>query len=97
MFRISNNYLYYCSLLQDCTCDSTVKKNGDEICQTRDGKFDGLLSCVVNQPSECKDIVNGTTDSEQQFSAEACADKNQGNKLLYGFKHTHLFNHSMVS
>ena len=82
-------YFYNLSGLSDCTCKSTKKENGNGICQTRDSNFDGLLSCVVNQPSSCEDLVNSTTNSEEQLSAEACAVINQGNMLLYGFKHTY--------
>ena len=57
-----------------------MKKNGNGICQTPDSNFDGLRSCVVNQPSVCEDLVNSTTNSEEQLSAEACNDINQGNK-----------------
>jgi hypothetical protein len=37
-------------------------------------KFDNLLSCVVNQPSTCTDLLASTTNPEEQLSAEACFD-----------------------
>ena len=91
MYTVSNNYFYYLSVLQDCTCNTTVNENGNALCQTRHTKFDGLLNCVVNQPSSCKDLINSLTNSEEKISAEACTDINQGNRLLPGFKHPHLY------
>ena len=81
MDRIFIKDLYYRFVLQDCTCDDTVNKNGNGICQMHDRKFGDLLSCVVNQPSSCKDLLNSTTNLKDQLSAQACTDINQGNAL----------------
>ena len=88
MFRLLNNYFYYLLFLKDCTCNGTMEKNGNGNCQTRARKFTGLLSCVVNQPSSCEDLVNDTKDTGEQLSTEACQDINQGNMLLHEHKNT---------
>ena len=47
---------------------------------TRDARFGGRFSCIVNHPSLCKDLIN--LDQNVHISADACEDKNQGNLCL---------------
>ena len=70
-----------------CTCNRTAPENWNGICQKRLGKFDGLLSCVVNQPSLCTDLENSTSNPEKQLSAEACLENNQG--IIQTLQHIH--------
>ena len=93
MRLISSNIL----LLESCTCNTAATKNENGGCQKRYRMYDGLLSCVVNQPSVCTDLVNSTTNSENQLSAEACLDTNRGNIILQSLEQIHLSGKSLIN
>ena len=59
-----------------CSCKKTIAGESGGECIKRDSRFDGKFSCAVNSPSLCNDVIS--IDQDEQFSATACEDKNQG-------------------
>ena len=51
-----------------------MNENGHGRCITADPNQEGKYSCYVNQPSNCSDLYNSTTNPEMQLSGEACKD-----------------------
>ena len=78
--------MYLCiieSVVFGCNCTDLVDRRGYGNCK-KPGRsrfifpFRGELSCFVNLPSSCPDLVNSPVESkeypEKKISAEACKD-----------------------
>ena len=55
-----------------CSCSPNMDNNGYGRCRRKDSNMGNRYTCYVNQPSNCPDLVDSTTYTGQQFSAEAC-------------------------
>jgi len=55
-----------------CSCSDFVNKNGYGNCKKQDSDFGGLVSCYVNLPSTCTDLVQSGSNPGKYLSAGAC-------------------------
>lgn len=60
------------TILQGCSCSDFVNKNGFGRCSKEDSDFGGLLSCYVNLPTTCTDLVGSGSNPGKYLSANAC-------------------------
>ena len=63
--------------IESCTCSDFTNENGFGKCQKASVRsvspqaIDAMV-CYVNQPSNCNDLYDSTTNPDKQLSAEAC-------------------------
>lgn len=65
-------------MMNPCTCNNYLDKDGFGLCQKRDIRFHGNFSCFVEYPSSCVDVLKVSEYNSRYMSAVACEDKNEG-------------------
>ena len=74
-------YHFILSLLfitASCTCKDLINVGGYGNCKgSRDFNRDNKLTCYVNQPSTCTDLVDSFTNPGEKSSTEPCYQNRQ--------------------
>merc|ERR1719203_1899534 len=55
-----------------CSCSNFVNRNGFGRCLKKDSDFGHKVSCYVNLPSSCGDLIRSGSNWGKYLSAEAC-------------------------
>ena len=77
--------MYMLLFIVACTCSDFVNPNGYGECKKQDSDFGNSVTCYVNLPSECTDLIESGTNPGKFLSAEACSVRGNmpGNIMLF--------------